>query len=69
MEAEKAEKEAKRAAKLAKRETIGTAEITPPLAARVDGLPIAVALPMPTPVAMPNLGRAAAALGVTLDAD
>ena len=70
-EAKRAEKEAKRAEKLAKRKANLTAENTPPLAtvtaARVDGcvdgLPCAIAMPMLTPVGMPNLARAAAALG------
>ena len=76
-----AEKEAKRADKLAKREAKRAAsmraENTPPVAvtaaADLDGLymdrlPVARAILMPTPVAMPNLARAAVELGVTLDA-
>ena len=71
-----AEKEAKRADKLAKREAKRAAsmraENTPPvavtaaapIAAYMDGLPVVRAVPMCTPVPMPNLARAAAALGV-----
>ena len=65
---EKTEKEAKRAAKRAAMlaSTGAAGENTPPLAAatwaNVGGLPVAVCVPMPTPVAMPNLERAAAEL-------
>ena len=68
MEAVKAEKEAKREAK---REAKLLAENTPPAAVvtganavHTGGLPVAIAIPTPTPVAMPNLARAAAELGV-----
>ena len=75
MQEVQAEKEAKRAVKLAKREAKRAAsmptENTPPvacvpIAANTDGLPVAAAIPMPTPVAMPNLARAAVALGVDM---
>ena len=60
-----AKREAKRAASM-------RAENTPPVAvtaaapidAKIDGLPVVRAVPMCTPVPMPNLARAAAALGV-----
>ena len=39
-------------------------ERVPPIAANMDGLPVVRAVPMCTPVPMPNLARAAAALGV-----
>ena len=70
-----AEKEAKQEAKRAKREAKRAAGLpmanTPPvacvpIAANTDGLPVAAAIPMPTPVAMPNLARAAVALGVDM---
>ena len=72
-----AEKEAKRVDKLAKREAKRAAsmptENTPPvacvpIAANMDGLPVACAVPMCTPVPMPNLARAAAELGVDMEA-
>ena len=72
-----AEREAKREAKCAKREAKRAAAVpsenTPPvacvpIAAIMDGLPVACAVPMRTPVPMPNLARAAAALGVDMDA-
>ena len=76
-----AEKEAKRAAKRAKLEAKQAAEnigvnVPPvdvaPMTGRVAHLPVAVAVAMPampTPIGMPNLARAAAALGVGIDAD
>jgi phosphoribosylcarboxyaminoimidazole (NCAIR) mutase len=70
-----AEKEAKRADKLAKREAKRAAgmatESKPPvvcvpIAANMDGLPVVCAVPMCTPVPMPNLARAAAVLGADM---